>query len=175
MLISNDDVLIHHGRKGQQWGITNGPPYPLGATNKDYHVKQTVNKVKQFMYDRFSEYGKDHQAVRDRYISQYRKKGYNETASQILAEQKYQAMDKALVKAGAFAIGGLIAGGLGSIGVGKIIQSGGAYYVKTMIGKKISEGMTALMPNIDMSQIASSAMSAKITPEMITAAVKTLR
>ncbi len=23
--------LMHHGRKGQKWGVRNGPPYPLDA------------------------------------------------------------------------------------------------------------------------------------------------
>ena len=27
--------LYHHGIKGQQWGIQNGPPYPLGQTHRD--------------------------------------------------------------------------------------------------------------------------------------------
>ena len=31
-----NDFLMHHGRKGQQWGVTNGPPYPLDTNNKDY-------------------------------------------------------------------------------------------------------------------------------------------
>lgn len=25
--------LVHHGIKGQKWGVKNGPPYPLGASD----------------------------------------------------------------------------------------------------------------------------------------------
>lgn len=28
------DELYHHGIKGQRWGVRNGPPYPLGASQK---------------------------------------------------------------------------------------------------------------------------------------------
>jgi hypothetical protein len=31
---SHTDYLEHHGVKGQSWGITNGPPYPLNAAGK---------------------------------------------------------------------------------------------------------------------------------------------
>lgn len=27
-----DDILVHHGIKGQRWGDRNGPPYPLGTS-----------------------------------------------------------------------------------------------------------------------------------------------
>ena len=35
-IIPKEEYLAHHGRKGQQWGVTNGPPYPLDLTNKEY-------------------------------------------------------------------------------------------------------------------------------------------
>ena len=31
---STDDELYHHGVKGQKWGVRNGPPYPLDASQK---------------------------------------------------------------------------------------------------------------------------------------------
>lgn len=31
---NNTDVLYHHGIKGQKWGVRNGPPYPLGVSQK---------------------------------------------------------------------------------------------------------------------------------------------
>ena len=34
---------MHHGRKGQQWGVQNGPPYPLDQTNKEYKRTQSKN------------------------------------------------------------------------------------------------------------------------------------
>lgn len=35
--------LCHHGRKGQEWGVTNGPPYPLDMTNKEYKKKNNLS------------------------------------------------------------------------------------------------------------------------------------
>lgn len=34
----DDDDLLHHGIKGQKWGVRNGPPYPLerGNQKKDF-------------------------------------------------------------------------------------------------------------------------------------------
>lgn len=32
--MSEELILIHHGIKGQKWGVKNGPPYPLGASQK---------------------------------------------------------------------------------------------------------------------------------------------
>lgn len=29
--VDDDNDISHHGIKGQQWGVRNGPPYPLGA------------------------------------------------------------------------------------------------------------------------------------------------
>lgn len=36
--------LYHHGRKGQHWGVTNGPPYPLDMSNKAYKYQSKLNK-----------------------------------------------------------------------------------------------------------------------------------
>ena len=43
--------LIHHGIKGQEWGVQNGPPYPLDRKSqkvKKYAEKQINRAVKQF-------------------------------------------------------------------------------------------------------------------------------
>ena len=44
--ISEDsDFLIHHGIKGQKWGVENGPPYPL-TPSKDYTASEKkANKI----------------------------------------------------------------------------------------------------------------------------------
>lgn len=34
-LSEDSDFLMHHGIKGQKWGVENGPPYPLNPS-KDY-------------------------------------------------------------------------------------------------------------------------------------------
>lgn len=35
--------LMHHGREGMHWYIKNGPPYPLGQSNKEYKKTQSEN------------------------------------------------------------------------------------------------------------------------------------
>ena len=152
------DELYHHGRKGQKWGVTNGPPYPLSDTNKTYDRKQsvtnTMSKVKQFLYDRFDEYGKDHQAVRDRLVSSYMRKGYNETASQILAENRYQAMDRAFI-AGSISAAALVVGIPFSVmGVSSAIaKAGGVAAIKKAIGSTIMNKVSDAMSQTLASEI----------------------
>lgn len=40
--VADDQVLIHHGIKGQKWGIRNGPPYPL-QNNHNFGKKLLKN------------------------------------------------------------------------------------------------------------------------------------
>lgn len=35
-----EDYLMHHGIKGQQWGVKNGPPYPLGVSDHSASEKK---------------------------------------------------------------------------------------------------------------------------------------
>lgn len=43
-VIGDKDYLIHHGIKGQKWGVENGPPYPLNA--KDYSaLEKKMNRL----------------------------------------------------------------------------------------------------------------------------------
>lgn len=50
--ISNNE-LYHHGVKGQEWGVRNGPPYPLNATGKALLKQQKLmQKQKDAMYIR---------------------------------------------------------------------------------------------------------------------------
>lgn len=60
-----DDILMHHGIKGQQWGVKHGPPYPLSkpmsAKIKNYKTiasslrnkrdKETVQALEQIAKD----------------------------------------------------------------------------------------------------------------------------
>jgi len=47
------DFLVHHGRPGQRWGVKNGPPYPLGASNQKY--KKMMKDRKGTVHEPFSE------------------------------------------------------------------------------------------------------------------------
>lgn len=40
-----NNYLVHHGKKGQKWGVRNGPPYPLG-TNKSFKATSFSAKLK---------------------------------------------------------------------------------------------------------------------------------
>ena len=41
----NDNYLVHHGIKGQHWGVQNGPPYPLGSSQKSASEKKSAGKT----------------------------------------------------------------------------------------------------------------------------------
>ena len=58
-LIYQNNMLIHHGIKGQKWGVKNGPPYPLHkSTNRKIDIKIRINNdgsstvPKGFEFDR---------------------------------------------------------------------------------------------------------------------------
>ena len=38
------EFLAHHGIKGQKWGVSNGPPYPLKSGQKSYSEKKASKK-----------------------------------------------------------------------------------------------------------------------------------
>lgn len=41
------DELYHHGVKGQEWGVKNGPPYPLDAKGRSLKKQQKLMKKQQ--------------------------------------------------------------------------------------------------------------------------------
>lgn len=44
-IVGDSNYLMHHGIKGQKWGVENGPPYPLNPS-KDYSsAEKKLNKV----------------------------------------------------------------------------------------------------------------------------------
>jgi len=49
-IIGDKDYLMHHGIKGQKWGVENGPPYPLDKkeviNDVNSAIKQTSKEVK---------------------------------------------------------------------------------------------------------------------------------
>lgn len=44
-----NDVLSHHGIRGQKWGDQNGPPYPLGSGQKSYSEKKQARMDKKWI------------------------------------------------------------------------------------------------------------------------------
>lgn len=45
------ESLYHHGVKGQQWGVRNGPPYPIDPENHPVHIKQGTKFKRLSLYD----------------------------------------------------------------------------------------------------------------------------
>lgn len=50
--------LVHHGIKGQKWGVKNGPPYPLDDKSRSPAEKKKIRVVRK--KDQFSRYNKKH-------------------------------------------------------------------------------------------------------------------
>lgn len=45
--LNNDSQIVHHGIKGQKWGVKNGPPYPIDRSGKhDTIVKDAIESGK---------------------------------------------------------------------------------------------------------------------------------
>ena len=42
----HSDVLVHYGRKGQHWGVRNGPPYPLGYSDLSPEEKRKNTTIR---------------------------------------------------------------------------------------------------------------------------------
>lgn len=43
--------LMHHGVKGQQWGVRNGPPYPIDKENHPVYIKAGTKFKRLSVYD----------------------------------------------------------------------------------------------------------------------------
>lgn len=43
--------LMHHGVKGQQWGVRNGPPYPIDKENHPVYIKAGTKFKRLSIYD----------------------------------------------------------------------------------------------------------------------------
>lgn len=68
------DELYHHGIKGQQWGVSHGPPYPV---NKDNHVTRIKAGTKITRISRYDESkSKGHAYVTYNNLDKERYKGF---------------------------------------------------------------------------------------------------
>lgn len=61
--IPNWDELYHHGIKGQEWGVRNGPPYPLDQKKEIKQINKAVKK-NYFLSSGAEKYGQKSKAVR---------------------------------------------------------------------------------------------------------------
>lgn len=55
--IMDFDPIVHHGIKGQKWGVTNGPPYPLGFKARE-RVREKAKQIKARLSGNKSSSGK---------------------------------------------------------------------------------------------------------------------
>ena len=46
-IVGNKDYLMHHGIKGQSWGVQNGPPYPLDPSIIKKNIENTGKSMKK--------------------------------------------------------------------------------------------------------------------------------
>ena len=56
-IVGDKDYLMHHGIKGQKWGVENGPPYPLDPQRDYSKAEQKANAkalAKEYKKDVFS-------------------------------------------------------------------------------------------------------------------------
>lgn len=51
-IFGDENYLMHHGIKGQKWGVENGPPYPLNPSRQYSAAEKRLNKV----YDKARNY-----------------------------------------------------------------------------------------------------------------------
>ena len=68
--MSDYTYLMHHGIKGQKWGVENGPPYPL-TPSKDYSAAEKkankiYNKVEK-AYNNSKAYKKVYDEIKQKY------------------------------------------------------------------------------------------------------------
>lgn len=60
-LVPCGDYICHHGIKGQKWGVKNGPPYPLGASQKSPKEKRyKVSRIKSNLDETTDRFKKAH-------------------------------------------------------------------------------------------------------------------
>ena len=45
IVVTDSGELYHHGIKGQQWGVQNGPPYPLSAADHKKVAKSATKEL----------------------------------------------------------------------------------------------------------------------------------
>lgn len=92
--------LAHHGRKGQKWGVENGPPYPLSPSDLSARERKYTAKFKN-VDGSLNEKGKDYrdkyvakkQAKNDKYYYKYESK-YQKKADKALAKGKQEDYEK---------------------------------------------------------------------------------
>ncbi len=62
-----DDVLVHHGIKGQKWGVRNGPPYPLEKDSECGTIKEKKDSSSVIIpKSKFTDYALNYEKAPDK-------------------------------------------------------------------------------------------------------------
>lgn len=106
--LSEIDELYHHGVKGQQWGVQNGPPYPLNQQGKNElrRISDSTNeylklekKISQLMKDHKTKAGElDEEDRKESFRSEEGRRFWEDVIGPLAKEQ--ERYEKELIDAG---------------------------------------------------------------------------
>lgn len=108
--------LVHHGIKGMKWGERNGPPYPLGVSQKSYREKKHIESDGHRLPKDFSNgkagASKSQKRLRhrDKLIAKYREQGMSQKEAEAAAARRI-SIEKKVAVGTAVAVGAIAAYG----------------------------------------------------------------
>lgn len=97
--------LAHHGIKGQKWDVKNGPPYPLGSSQKSYAEKKHISISKRLANDKIKGRKSDNATStkpkrlthRDKLIQKYRDEGMPSSEAKRAADKRISIEKKVAI------------------------------------------------------------------------------
>lgn len=97
--------LAHHGIKGQKWDVKNGPPYPLGSSQKSYAEKKHISISKRLANDKIKGRKSDNATStkpkrlthRDKLIQKYRDEGMSSSEAERAADKRISIEKKVAI------------------------------------------------------------------------------
>lgn len=127
-LTYNDDSLIHHGVKGQRWGVRRYQPYPKGSKKGKFIGKKKKDQP-------ISEDAKTAHDLRKRNINELSNVELRKLNERTQLERNYKQLNPNKVKRG-MAVAGTIASGMGTVialykNSEKLIRIGKGFVKKT--------------------------------------------
>lgn len=98
-LYNEEDQLVHHGIKGQKWGVRNGPPYPIDSekaerTTKSGKMKTIRQKLVNVPKEKFTKYALDAEKCPDKAYAFKEALGYTKDNYQKLIDDIEQNLDE---------------------------------------------------------------------------------
>lgn len=106
--------LAHHGILGMKWGERNGPPYPLGSSQKNSrerrHISSTSSKKSVGTSRGSGTAKKQHMSHRDKLIAKYKEQGMSQREAEAAADKRI-SIEKKIAIGAAVTVGALAAYG----------------------------------------------------------------